>query len=149
MSCVVQRVTRSRVTVDGEETGRIERGFMVLVGAQEGDTQADMDYCVKKICGLRIFEDENDKMNLSLKDVGGRVLLVSQFTLLGDARHGNRPSFSNAARPEAAAPVVEQMKAAIEAQGIPVETGRFQTHMMVELVNDGPVTILLDSRKDF
>ena len=137
------------MTVDGEETGRIERGFMVLVGAQEGDTQADMDYCVKKICGLRIFEDENDKMNLSLKDVGGRVLLVSQFTLLGDARHGNRPSFSNAARPEAAAPVVEQMKAAIEAQGIPVETGRFQTHMMVELVNDGPVTILLDSRKDF
>ena len=149
MRCVVQRVTRSRVTVDGEETGRIERGFMVLVGAQEGDTQADMDYCVKKICGLRIFEDENDKMNLSLKDVGGRVLLVSQFTLLGDARHGNRPSFSNAARPEAAAPVVEQMKAAIEEQGIPVETGRFQTHMMVELVNDGPVTILLDSRKDF
>ena len=149
MRCVVQRVTRSRVTVDGEETGRIERGFMVLVGAQEGDTQADMDYCVKKICGLRIFEDENDKMNLSLKDVGGRVLLVSQFTLLGDARHGNRPSFSNAARPEAAAPVVEQMKAAIEAQGIPVETGRFQTHMIVELVNDGPVTILLDSRKDF
>lgn len=149
MRCVVQRVTRSRVTVDGEETGRIERGFMVLVGAQEGDTQADMDYCVKKICGLRIFEDENDKMNLSLKDVGGRVLLVSQFTLLGDARHGNRPSFSNAARPEAAAPVLEQMKAAIEAQGIPVETGRFQTHMMVELVNDGPVTILLDSRKDF
>ena len=149
MRCVVQRVTRSRVTVDGEETGRIERGFMVLVGAQEGDTQADMDYCVKKICGLQIFEDENDKMNLSLKDVGGRVLLVSQFTLLGDARHGNRPSFSNAARPEAAAPVVEQMKAAIEAQGIPVETGRFQTHMMVELVNDGPVTILLDSRKDF
>ena len=105
MRCVVQRVTRSRVTVDGEETGRFERGFMVLVGAQEGDTQADMDYCVKKICGLRIFEDENDKMNLSLKDVGGRVLLVSQFTLLGDARHGNRPSFSNAARPEAAAPV--------------------------------------------
>ena len=149
MRCVVQRVTRSRVTVDGEETGRIERGFMVLVGAQEGDTQADMDYCVKKICGLRIFEDENDKMNLSLKDVGGRVLLVSQFTLLGDARHGNRPSFSNAARPEAAAPGVEQMKAAIEAQGIPVETGRFQTHMMVELVNDGPVTILLDSRKGF
>ena len=122
---------------------------MVLFGAQDGDTQADMDYCVKKICGLRVFEDENDKMNLSLKDVGGKVLLVSQFTLLGDARHGNRPSFSNAARPEAAAPMMEQMKAAIEAQGIPVETGRFQTHMMVELVNDGPVTILLDSRKGF
>ena len=149
MRCVVQRVTRSRVTVDGEETGRIERGFMVLVGAQEGDTQADMDYCVKKICGLRVFEDENDKMNLSLKDVGGRVLLVSQFTLLGDARHGNRPSFSNAARPEAAEPLLERMKQAIEAQGIPVETGRFQTHMLVELVNDGPVTILLDSKKGF
>lgn len=149
MRCVVQRVTHSRVTVDGEETGRIERGFMVLVGAQEGDVQADMDYCVKKICGLRVFEDENDKMNLSLKDVGGKVLLVSQFTLLGDARHGNRPSFSDAARPEVAAPMVEQMRRAIEAQGIPVETGRFQTHMMVELVNDGPVTILLDSRKGF
>ena len=149
MRCVVQRVTHSRVTVDGEETGRIERGFMVLVGAQEGDVQADMDYCVKKICGLRVFEDENDKMNLSLKDVGGKVLLVSQFTLLGDARHGNRPSFSDAARPDVAAPMVEQMRRAIEAQGIPVETGRFQTHMMVELVNDGPVTILLDSRKGF
>lgn len=149
MRCVVQRVIHSRVTVDGEETGRIERGFMVLVGAQEGDVQADMDYCVKKICGLRVFEDENDKMNLSLKDVGGKVLLVSQFTLLGDARHGNRPSFSDAARPEVAAPMVEQMRRAIEAQGIPVETGRFQTHMMVELVNDGPVTILLDSRKGF
>ena len=149
MRCVVQRVSRSRVTVDGKETGRIERGFMVLFGAQDGDTQADMDYCVKKICGLRVFEDENDKMNLSLKDVGGKVLVVSQFTLLGDARHGNRPSFSNAARPETAAPMMEQMKAAIEAQGISVETGRFQTHMMVELVNDGPVTILLDSRKGF
>ena len=149
MRCVVQRVTRSRVTVDGEETGRIERGFMVLVGAQEGDTQADMDYCVKKICGLRIFEDENDKMNLSLKDVGGRVLLVSQFTLLGDARHGNRPSFSGAARPEEAEPLCAQVKADLEAAGLRVETGRFRTHMEVSLVNDGPVTILLDSRKDF
>lgn len=149
MRCVVQRVSRSCVTVDGEETGRIERGFLVLAGAEEGDTQADMEYCVKKICGLRVFEDENEKMNRSLKDVGGSVLLVSQFTLLGDARHGNRPSFSNAARPEVAAPLVERMRAAIEAQGIPVETGRFQTHMMVELVNDGPVTILLDSRKAF
>lgn len=149
MRCVVQRVTRSRVTVDGEETGRIERGFMVLVGAQEGDTQADMDYCVKKICGLRIFEDENDKMNLSLKDVGGSVLLVSQFTLAGDARHGNRPSFSGAARPEEAEPLCAQVKADLEAAGLRVETGRFRTHMEVSLVNDGPVTILLDSRKDF
>ena len=149
MRCVVQKVTRASVTVGGETVGEIGAGYMVLVGAEEGDTAADVIYCADKIAGLRIFEDENDKLNLSVKDVGGSVLLVSQFTLLGDARHGNRPSFSNAARPEAAAPVVEQMKAAIEAQGIPVETGRFQTHMMVELVNDGPVTILLDSRKGF
>ena len=149
MRCVVQKVTRASVTVGGETVGEIGAGYMVLVGAEEGDTEADVIYCADKIAGLRIFEDENDKLNLSVKDVGGSVLLVSQFTLLGDARHGNRPSFSNAARPEAAAPVVEQMKAAIEAQGIPVETGRFQTHMMVELVNDGPVTILLESRKDF
>ena len=149
MRCVVQRVTRSRVTVDGEETGRIERGFMVLVGAQEGDTQADMDYCVKKICGLRIFEDENDKMNLSLKDVGGSVLLVSQFTLLGDARHGRRPSFIRAARPEQAEPLFEKLVQRVSDAGIPVATGRFRTHMEVSLVNDGPVTILLDSKKGF
>ena len=149
MRCVIQRVTRARVTVDHETVGQIASGFMVLVGVQSGDTEADAAYCASKIAGLRVFEDEDDKMNLSLSDVHGGVLLVSQFTLLGDARHGNRPSFSNAARPEAAAPVVEQMKAAIEAQGIPVETGRFQTHMMVELVNDGPVTILLDSRRAF
>ena len=149
MRCVVQRVSRSCVTVDGEETGRIERGFLVLAGAEEGDTQADMEYCVKKICGLRVFEDENEKMNRSLKDVGGSVLLVSQFTLAGDARHGNRPSFSGAARPEEAEPLCAQVKADLEAAGLRVETGRFRTHMEVSLVNDGPVTILLDSRKDF
>ena len=149
MRCVIQKVTQSRVTVDGEETGRIGNGFMVLVGVEDGDTEKDLDYCVKKICGLRVFEDENEKMNLSLHDVDGKVLLVSQFTLLGDARHGNRPSFSNAARPEVAEPMCEEMKKRIEANGIAVETGRFQTHMMVELVNDGPITILLDSRKGF
>ena len=149
MRAIIQRVSRASVDVAGARVGEIGRGFLVLLGVMAGDTDADRSYIVKKIAGLRVFEDADEKMNLSLKDVGGRVLLVSQFTLLGDARHGNRPSFSNAARPEAAAPVVEQMKAAIEAQGIPVETGRFQTHMMVELVNDGPVTILLDSRKDF
>lgn len=149
MRAIIQRVSRASVDVAGARVGEIGRGFLVLLGVMAGDTDADRSYIVKKIAGLRVFEDADEKMNLSLKDVGGRVLLVSQFTLLGDARHGNRPSFSNAARPEAAAPVVEQMKAAIEAQGIPVETGRFQTHMMVELVNDGPVTILLDSRKGF
>ena len=149
MRCVVQRVEWSRVTVEGEETGAIGCGFLVLCGVQDGDTEQDMEYCAKKICGLRVFEDEAGKMNRSLADVGGKVLLVSQFTLLGDARHGNRPSFSDAARPEVAEPMCERMKARIEAAGIPVETGRFQTHMRVELVNDGPVTILLDSRKGF
>ena len=149
MRSVIQRVTRASVTVGGEVVGSIGEGLLVLLGVKVGDTEKDADYMADKLLKLRIFEDENGKMNRSVRDIGGSVLCVSQFTLLGDARHGNRPSFSNAARPEAAAPVVEQMKAAIEAQGIPVETGRFQTHMMVELVNDGPVTILLDSRKDF
>ena len=108
-----------------------------------------MSYCVEKIAGLRVFEDSEDKMNLSLSDVGGQVLLVSQFTLLGDARHGRRPSFIRAERPEIAGPMVEEMAQALRQKGLHVETGRFQTHMQVELVNDGPVTLLLDSRKGF
>ncbi len=149
MRCVIQKVTRASVTVAGECVGRIEDGFMVLVGAETGDTESDARYCAEKIAGLRVFEDENDKMNLSLSDVGGSVLLVSQFTLLADARHGRRPDFIQAARPEAAEPLCETVKAMIEAKGIHVETGRFRTHMQVELLNDGPVTILLDSRKRF
>lgn len=149
MRCVIQKVTHASVTVDGETVGSIRDGYMVLVGAQEGDTEADARYCAEKISGLRVFEDENDKMNLSLADVGGSVLLVSQFTLLADARHGRRPDFIQAARPEVAEPLCEQVKAMIEAKGIRVETGRFRTHMKVELLNDGPVTILLDSRKGF
>ena len=149
MRCVVQRVSRSRVTVDGEETGRIERGFMVLFGAQDGDTQADMDYCVKKICGLRVFEDENDKMNLSLKDVGGKVLLVSQFTLLGDARGQNRPGFTQAEAPERANALYQRVCQRMRDQGMTVAQGIFRADMQVELVNNGPVTILLDSEKNF
>lgn len=149
MRCVVQRVTHASVTVEGELVSRIENGFMVLLGAEEGDTEADAKYCADKIAGLRVFEDENDKMNLSVKDVGGSVLLVSQFTLLGDARHGRRPSFIAAARPEVAEPLCDKVKAMIEETGIPVLTGRFRTHMCVDLLNDGPVTILLDSRKNF
>ena len=149
MRCVIQKVTHASVTVDGETVGKIEGGFMVLVGAQEGDTEADARYCADKIAGLRVFEDENDKMNLSLRDVGGRVLLVSQFTLLADARHGRRPDFLQAARPEVAEPLCERVKQMIEEKGIEVETGRFRTDMQVALVNDGPVTILLDSRKTF
>ena len=149
MRCVVQKVTRASVTVEGEVTGAIENGYMVLVGAEEGDTDQDVIYCADKISGLRVFEDADDKMNLSLQDVGGEVLLVSQFTLLGDARHGRRPSFIRAARPEQAEPLFEMLCRKIAGKGIRVETGRFRTHMEVSLVNDGPVTILLDSKKGF
>lgn len=149
MRCVIQRVTRARVTVEGETVGQIASGFMVLVGVQAGDTEADVSYCASKISGLRVFEDSDDKMNLSLSDVGGSVLLVSQFTLLGDARHGRRPSFSEAARPEEAEPLFTRLKDMLITAGLTVETGRFRTHMEVELVNDGPVTILLDSKKEF
>lgn len=149
MRLVVQRVARASVTVEGEITGKIGRGYMVLAGAETGDTEADARLCADKLAGLRVFEDGEGKMNLSIADVGGEILLVSQFTLLGDARHGRRPSFIAAARPEAAEPLLEQMKAMLEARGLHVETGRFRTHMDVELVNDGPVTILIDSRKVF
>lgn len=149
MRCVVQRVTRASVTVAGEVVGRIGAGFMVLVGVAEGDAEADAAYCASKISGLRVFEDADDKMNLSLADVGGQVLLVSQFTLMGDARHGRRPSFSGAARPEQAEPLFLRLVSLLEQTGLRVETGRFRTHMEVELVNDGPVTILLDSKKGF
>lgn len=149
MRCVVQRVSRASVTVEGKTTGEVEKGYMVLVGVEQGDGEADMRYCAEKVAGLRVFEDGEGKMNLSVKDVGGAVLAVSQFTLLGDARHGRRPSFSNAARPEEANALYEDFCQALRAAGIHVETGVFQTHMEVSLVNDGPVTILLDSRKGF
>ncbi len=149
MRCVVQRCTRAQVSVDGEVVGKIGSGFMVLCGVENGDSQADMEYCRAKIAGLRVFEDDDDKMNLSLRDVGGEILLVSQFTLLGDARHGRRPSFSNAAAPGDADVLYRKLVEALRADGFRVETGRFQTHMQVELVNDGPVTILLDSKKGF
>ena len=149
MRCVVQRVARASVTVEGQKIAAIGAGYLVLVGVEEGDTEADMIYCADKIAGLRIFEDENGKMNLSVADVGGEVLLVSQFTLLGDARHGRRPSFSAAARPEGADPLCQAMRQRLMDKGLPVQTGQFQAHMHVELLNDGPVTILLDSRKGF
>ena len=149
MRCVIQKVTHASVVVDDETVGEINDGYMVLVGAENGDTEADARYCAEKIAGLRVFEDENDKMNLSLADVGGSVLLVSQFTLLADARHGRRPDFIQAARPEVAEPLCEKVRAMLEAKGLHVETGRFRTHMEVSLLNDGPVTILLDSRKKF
>ncbi len=149
MRCVIQRVSHASVDVAGETVGRIDGGFLVLLGAEDGDTEADAKYCADKIAGLRVFEDENDRMNLSLKDVGGKVLLVSQFTLLADARHGRRPDFIKAAKPDVAEPLCETVKAMLEAHGLAVETGRFRTHMAVSLLNDGPVTILLDSRRTF
>ncbi len=149
MRCVIQKVTHASVTVGDEKVSEIKDGFMVLVGSEEGDEESDVRYCADKIAGMRIFEDSDDKMNLSLKDVGGSVLLVSQFTLLADARHGRRPNFVKAARPEQAEPLCEKLKEMLLAQGIPTVTGRFRTHMKVDLLNDGPVTILLDSRKGF
>lgn len=149
MRIVIQKVNHASVTVEGEPVSAIGQGLMVLVGAEEGDTAEDVSFIAGKIAGMRIFEDADDKLNLCVKDVGGEVLLVSQFTLLGDARHGRRPSFSHAAAPEIAEPLVDQLRDALLAQGISTKTGRFRTHMKVLLENDGPVTILLDSRKLF
>ena len=149
MRSVVQRVSEAYVTVDGKETGRVGKGLMALIGVEAGDTEKDAVYLAGKIVKLRIFEDENEKMNLSVKDVQGGILAVSQFTLLGDARGQNRPGFTQAERPERANELYESCCAAMRAMGVAVENGVFRTHMMVHLVNDGPVTILLDSRKNF
>lgn len=149
MRAVVQRVSSSKVTVDEEIVGQISHGLLVLLGVTHDDTSKDVDYMVDKITNLRIFEDENDKMNLSLKDTGGEILAVSQFTLYGDCRRGRRPSFTDAARPEIANPLYEEFVQKIRDLGINVGTGKFGAHMMVDLTNDGPVTILLESRKEF
>lgn len=149
MRCVIQRVTQASVTVGEELVGKIGRGYMILIGVSAEDTDKDLRYMAEKVPNLRIFEDEAGKMNLSIKDVGGEILAVSQFTLYGDARGGRRPSFSTAARPEQANALYEQLVAAWRAQGIHVETGRFRAEMQVSLVNDGPVTMLMDSTKLF
>ncbi len=149
MRAVIQRVERASVSVEGEIRGQIGAGFLVLIGVEEGDGDADFKYIAEKVPNLRVFEDEQGKMNRSLLDVGGELLAVSQFTLLGDARGGRRPSFITAARPETADPMYERLVADWRARGIRVETGVFGAHMKVSLVNDGPVTILLDSRRRF
>lgn len=149
MRCVVQRVSSASVAVHGQTVGKIDKGLMVLIGVTQGDGEKDLQYMMDKVPNLRIFEDEQGKMNLSLKDVGGGILAVSQFTLMGDARGGRRPSFIEAARPEVANPMYEALVKGWRAEGLTVETGVFQTEMAVSLVNDGPVTILLDSRKTF
>jgi D-tyrosyl-tRNA(Tyr) deacylase len=147
MRAVIQRVTRCRVTVNGKTVGEIGAGLLVLVGVSKTDDEAAADYLVDKIIGLRIFEDAEGKMNLSVQDSGGAVLVVSQFTLYGDVRRGKRPSFDAAARPEEAKRLYEYFVSRIRVAGLRCETGQFQAMMDVELVNSGPVTILLDSEK--
>lgn len=147
MRAVVQRVSRAKVTVAGEITGEIGRGLLILLGVSMNDAETDADYLVDKISNLRIFEDADDKMNLSILDAGGEMLVVSQFTLYGDTRGGRRPSFINAARPERANALYEYFVVKARDKMMKVATGRFQAMMDVELVNDGPVTIILDSEK--
>lgn len=149
MRAVIQRVSHANVKIEQRIAGEIGRGILALIGVEENDTARDLEYLADKVPNLRIFEDENGKMNRSLMDIGGAILAVSQFTLLGDARGGRRPSFITAARPETANPMYEELVARWRAQGITVGTGEFGADMAVSLVNDGPVTILLDSRKTF
>jgi D-tyrosyl-tRNA(Tyr) deacylase len=144
MRAVIQRVTKASVTVDGWVIGSIERGFLVLVGVTHGDTRAEADWLARKIAGLRLFEDEAGKMNLGLTDIDGSVLVVSQFTLYGDASKGRRPSFIDAARPEQAIPLYEAFIAALRDRGLRVATGEFGADMQVTIHNDGPVTLILE-----
>lgn len=148
MRAVVQRVKQSSVVVNGEIVGSISKGFNVLVGVEEGDTEQDVSYLADKLLGLRVFEDEDEKLNLSIEDVGGEMLVISQFTLLGDARKGRRPSFIRAAQPAIANQLYESL-CQILSEKIKVEKGVFRAQMEVNIVNDGPVTLLLDSKKLF
>jgi D-aminoacyl-tRNA deacylase len=145
MRACIQRVERAEVRVAGEICGQIGRGMLVLLGVKVGDTEADARQLAQKIAGLRIFEDSQQKMNLSLADVGGAMLVVSQFTLLGDCRRGRRPDFMAAAPPDVAETLYQVFVDLVAAQGVPVATGRFRQHMQVELINDGPVTLVVES----
>ena len=146
MKIVLQRCSRAEVRIDGEITGKIGRGFVVLVGITHSDTRENADFLAKKTAGMRVFEDAEGKMNLSLAEVGGQILSISQFTLYGNARKGNRPSFVEAARPEVAEPLYDYYNQVLREQyGLQVETGRFGANMQVDFVNDGPVTIIVES----
>ena len=149
MRAVVQRVTRASVTVEGETVGQIDGGLLVFLGVEAGDEKKDLNYLVGKITGLRIFEDAEGKMNRSLLDTQESLLVISQFTLLGDVKKGKRPSFVRAAKPELARRLYQEFIESCRLLSVPVQTGIFQADMAVELVNDGPVTILIDSRKQF
>ncbi len=146
MKVLLQRVTGASVSIDGEEVGRITQGMVAFVGVADGDSETDIDYLVPKMIGLRIFADENGRFNISIADIGGELLLVSQFTLLADTRKGKRPSFTGAASPEQAELLFEKFVENTRATGLKVKTGRFQQYMQVEIHNDGPVTIMLDSQ---
>jgi D-tyrosyl-tRNA(Tyr) deacylase len=148
MRAVVQRVKKSSVTVEENIVGKIDHGLMILLGVEKGDSKEDMKYIADKVMNLRIFEDEDEKMNLSVQDVKGSLLVVSQFTLLGDCRKGRRPSFTEAARPDEANHLYEEMVNYCR-EYLPVETGQFQADMQVDILNDGPVTVLLDSKRNF
>ncbi len=145
MRVVIQRVSRASVTVAGQEVGAIGRGFLALVGVTHDDTRVEAEWLARKVAGLRLFEDAAGKMNLGLREVGGALLVVPQFTLYGDARKGRRPDFTRAARPEQAEPLVAYFVERLREQGLAVATGQFQAHMEVTLVNDGPVTLWLDT----
>lgn len=149
MRAVVQRVCEARVSVDNKIIGEIGKGLVVLLGVGTLDTEKDLTYLAEKILNLRVFEDENGKMNISLMDVGGELLIISQFTLYGDCRKGNRPSYCNAAPPQEAEAIYNRFVDYCRQRGVKVETGKFQAEMLVEIHNDGPVTILIDSRKEF
>ncbi|NLW25527.1 MAG: D-tyrosyl-tRNA(Tyr) deacylase [Clostridia bacterium] len=149
MRAVIQRVKKGSVKVEGKRVGEIGTGLVILLGVTHDDTDEDAKYLAEKICNLRIFEDEEGKLNLSLLDIGGAILSVSQFTLYGDCRKGRRPSFTDAAHPEKAKELYEVFNKLLVEKGIKVETGVFQAYMEVEIINDGPVTMLLDSKKGF
>ena len=146
MRVILQRVSHASVTVEEKVIGKIQRGFLLLVGVTHDDAMEDMEYLVRKIVQMRIFEDEEGKLNRSIQDIGGEILSVSQFTLYADTKKGNRPSFSKAAPGDVALEMFEQVNGLLRESGIPVETGQFGADMKVELLNDGPVTILLDSK---
>lgn len=149
MRAVVQRVNQSSVIVEGRVVGEIGKGLNVLLGVEEGDTQQDVIYMAEKIVNLRIFEDHEEKMNLSLLDIKGELLCISQFTLLGDCRKGRRPNFMAAAKPDLANTLYEAFVSEVERYGVHVQKGQFQAHMIVDIQNDGPVTVMVDSRKNF
>ena len=146
MRAVIQRVSQAKVVVDDNTVGQIGKGFMILLGVHEQDTQADVVYLVGKISKLRVFEDDQQKMNRSIMDVGGEILSISQFTLFADTKKGNRPSFVQAAKPDTAIPLYEAFNEGLRQVGIPVETGIFGADMKCHLVNEGPVTIIIDSQ---